>query len=185
MKTKLNQTLSLTTLLIVVMFSFATCKKDSTPAVNNTTNPVVPSVTYYFSCKINGVFKDFKNQTLIKDNPANVQEIFLVAGVTSGNTPPIFNFDLNKKGLWEAGLSYKLDDNDLANFATYKDENLDEFKSTAISSSNNGGLTISFTSFNLTKDSAVSGTFSGSLQLEQTVKTVVITEGKFKVKFQN
>jgi hypothetical protein len=46
-------------------------------------------------------------------------------------------------------------------------------------------LRIKFDKITLAKGQFAIGTFSGTLQLEENVTTVVITEGKFKVKFSN
>lgn len=182
MKNKIKQIITTGSVFIVMLFAFSNCKKTDT--TTTTTTPGTTTNPYYFSCKVNGVFTDFKNMTLVKNDTINPQIIFLVGGVSAQNTPPILNFTLNKKSAWIAGLSYKLDYNDNDNFAIYKNLNLDEFKSTAIAATQ-GGVTISFSALNIAKNGVATGTFAGSLQLEQSIDKVVITEGKFNVKFMN
>jgi hypothetical protein len=58
-------------------------------------------------------------------------------------------------------------------------------QSKATPASANSGLRIKFDKITLAKGQFAVGTFSGTLQLEENVTTVVITEGKFKVKFSN
>jgi hypothetical protein len=95
-------------------------------------------------------------------------------------------FTLNYKAPgWVDGLSYALDENDFVNFAEYKTPSELVFKSKATPASANSGLRIRFDKITLAKGQFAIGTFSGTLQLEENVTTVVITEGKFKVKFSN
>lgn len=182
MKNKLNRAITLIMVLISVL-TFSTCKKSGTtdPADPNNPNPSGPA--YYFTCKVNGVAKDLKSLTLIKDPVVSPQQIYMTVALNSMNTPPIMAFTLNRKGTgFVSGLSYLLNDEDLNNFCTYTAEGgMNVYKSIATPHANNGGLNISFSAF----DSAATGTFSGILQLEENTNTITITDGKFRVKFMN
>lgn len=179
---------------LVLLFASACSKTDSTPTGGNnpgdTTNTgggggggTTP--TYYFSCKVNGVLQDFKAMTLIKDNPDDIKQVYLV-GQKSDTELPNLLFTLNFKSPgWVDGLSYTLDENDFVNFAEYKTPTELVFKSKATPASANTGLRITFSKMILPMGQYAMGTFSGTLQLEENLNTVVITEGKFKCKFMN
>ncbi len=183
MKNKLNHAITLIVVLISVL-SFSTCKKSGTtdPADPNNPNPNT-GLGYYFTCKVNGVAKDLKSLTLIKDPVVSPQQLYMTVALNSMNTPPIMQFTLNRKGTgFVAGLNYLLNDEDLNNFCTYTAEGgMNVYKSIATPHANNGGLSLNFTAF----DSTATGTFSGTLQLEENTNTVTITEGKFRIKFMN
>lgn len=168
-----------------MLFWLAGCSKSDTPTTTDTNNGGTNTPTYYFTCKVNGVYTDFKAMTLIKDDPNNIQQMFLV-GQKSNTELPSLTFTLNYKAPgWVDGLTYVLDEKDLNNFVEYKNTALLIFKSKATPASATSGLTVKFDKIILPKDQYVSGTFSGTLQLEENVTSVSITEGKFKVQVLN
>ena len=71
------------------------------------------------------------------------------------------------------------------NFAEYKTPAELVFKSKSAPASPTTGLRIKFDKIILPMGQYASGTFSGTLQLEESLNTVVITEGKFKCQFLN
>jgi hypothetical protein len=178
---------------LVLLFASACSKTETNPTANENdttqtggggggggTNP-----TYYFTFKANGVLQDFKAMTLIKDDPNNIKQFYLVGQKSEKDLPNLL-FTLNYKSPgWVDGLSYVLDENDFVNFAEYKTPAELVFKSKAAPASPNTGLRIKFDKIVLAAGEYASGTFSGTLQLEENLNTVVITEGKFKCKFLN
>jgi|694.fasta_scaffold110505_3 hypothetical protein len=173
---------------MVLMIALSCSKTNNNPPANDPNNPgggggTTP--TEYFTFKVNGVQQDFKAMTLVKDNPDDIKQFYLV-GQKSDLQLPNLLFTLNYKAPgWVDGLSYALDENDFVNFAEYKTPSELVFKSKATPASANSGLRIRFDKITLAKGQFAIGTFSGTLQLEENVTTVVITEGKFKVKFSN
>ncbi|MBP7510700.1 MAG: hypothetical protein KA981_02150 [Bacteroidia bacterium] len=173
---------------------FASCTKTDTlekAPGGNTNNPSgggggTNNPTYFFTCKVNGVFTDFQAMTLIKDDPSNIKQFYLIGQRTDKELPSL-TYTLNFKGPgWVDGLSYALDEHDLVNLAEFKAPNLNLFKSTATPSSATSGMKLMFDKIVMTGSAPyASGTFSGTLQLEENMNTVVITEGKFKVQFLN
>ncbi|OYU94853.1 MAG: hypothetical protein CFE21_14285 [Bacteroidetes bacterium B1(2017)] len=176
--------------LAILAFAFlglAGCSKTESPTTSgsNTNTGGNTTPTYYFTCKVNGVATDFKAMTLIKDVADNPQMLFLV-GQKSATELPSLTFTLNFKGSgWVDGLTYVLDEKDFDNFVEYKNVAQLLFKSKATPASANTGLTVVFDKIILPKDQYASGTFHGTLQLEENTTTVQITEGKFKVQFLN
>jgi hypothetical protein len=175
---------------LIIAFAFmglsACSKSDSTvdTGSNNNNGGGNTTPTFYFNCKVNGIATDFKAMTLVKDNPDNPQQLFLV-GALSNTELPSLTFTLNNKGGWTDGLSYTLDENDFVNTVEYKNAAKLLFKSTATPASATSGLRIKFDTIKLPKGEYASGTFSGTLQLEENTTSVNITEGKFKVEFLN
>lgn len=181
--------------LTIFMFALAFvagCSKTSSPAPEGSNNGTGggggggnTTPTYFFTCKVNGVATTFAAMTLIKDNPADPQQIFLV-GAKSNTELPQLTFTLNKTSAgWVDGLTYVMDEKDLTNLAEYQSPTKLLFKSTATPASASSGLTLHFDKIVLPKDQYASGTFSGTLQLEENITSVAITEGKFKVQFMN
>ncbi len=171
----------------LAILAISSCSKTESPTTgggnNNGGGTTTP--TYYITCKVNGVLTDFKSMNLVKDDPNNAQEIFLI-GAKGEKEFPTITFALKYKAPgWVDGLTYQLDENDFVNTCEYKNQGLFIFKSTATPASASSGLNIKFDKFSLAKDQFVSGTFSGTLQLEENVTSVLITEGKFKVQFLN
>ncbi|MDZ4668422.1 MAG: hypothetical protein SGJ00_11130 [bacterium] len=162
--------------------------KSNDSSGNNSTIPGGGASTpsYFFTCKVNGIPTDFKAMTLIKDDPSNIQQFYLIGQKSAADFPSI-TFTLNKKNPgWVNGLKYVMDEYDLSNLTEYKAPNLTLFKSTATPSSPTSGLRLNFDIIDLgAKEPYAAGTFSGTLQLEENTNTVVITEGKFKVLFLN
>lgn len=175
---------------MVLLFALACSKTNSNPPVNNpndsnNTGGGGTTPTEYFTFKVNGVQQDFKAMTLVKDYPDDIKQFYLVGQKNDLQLPNLL-FTLNYKAPgWVDGLSYVLDDNDFVNFAEYKIPSELVFKSKATPASANSGLRIKFDKISLAKGQFAIGTFSGTMQLEENVTTVVITEGKFKVKFSN
>jgi hypothetical protein len=180
-------------LIAFAMLFVLSCSKTDTQTNDNSGNPNNPggggggsTPTYFFSCKVNGVFTDFTAMTLIKDDPSNIKQFYLIGQKTAKDFPSI-TFTLNKKNPgWVNGLSYVMDEYDLSNLTEFKAPDLTLFKSTATPASPTSGLRLHFDviDFNA-KEPYAAGNFSGTLQLEENTNTVVITEGKFKVQFLN
>lgn len=170
----------------LALLAISSCSKTESPTTGgNNNNGGGTTPTYFFTCKVNGVFTDFKAMSLAKDDTNNIQEIFLVGSKSYAELPSLL-FSLKYKAPgWVDGLAYDLDENDFSNSCEYKNQALLIFKSTATPASASSGLKIKFDKIILPKDQYVSGTFSGSLQLEENVTSVIITEGKFKVQFIN
>lgn len=172
-------------LFVASMAGLFGCSKPTSSDPDNNNNPGPSAPVYYFNCKVNGVFTEFAAQTLIKDYPDDPKQIFLV-GQKNNTDLPSLTFTLNKTGTgWKDGLTYVLDEKDLVSFVEYKNVAKLIFKSTATPASVSSGLTLHFDKIVLPKDQYASGTFSGTLQLEENITSVVITEGKFKVQFLN
>jgi hypothetical protein len=176
---------------LLVMFSWSCSKTNNDPTGNPNNNPTGggggggTNPTYYFTFKANGIQQDFKAMTLIKDDPNNIKQLYLVGQKTDKDLPNLL-FTLNYKSPgWVDGLSYVLDENDFVNFAEYKTPAELVFKSKAAPASPTTGLRITFDKIILPMGQYASGTFSGTLQLEESLNTVVITEGKFKCQFLN
>lgn len=186
-----NITLSLIALVLLLASACSKTETNPSNSTNDTTNTGGggggggTNPTYYFTCKVNGVSQDFKAMTLIKDDPSNIKQFYLV-GQKSDTELPNLLFTLNFKSPgWVDGLSYTLDENDFVNFAEYKTPSELVFKSKATPASATTGLRITFSKIVLPMGEYAMGTFSGTLQLEENLNTVVITEGKFKCKFMN
>ncbi len=183
MKNTINRAITLLTVL-VALFSFSTCKKtDTTDTGNNNTNNNTNPI-YYFTYKVNGVAKDLKSLTCVKDDVNNFQTLFITcAPAANVNSYPNMKYTLSYKGTgFIAGLSYTMNDEDLLNFCEYTAEGGNEiFRTKATPHSNNGGLTITFSAI----DSCATGTFSGTMQLEENTNTITITDGKFRIRFNN
>lgn len=177
-----------TIILGLTLVWFAGCSKTESPTTsgnNNNNGGGNNTPTYYFNCKVNGVYTEFAAMTLAKDDASNPKQIFLV-GQKSNTELPSITFTLNYKAPgWVDGLTYNLNDQDFTNFVEYKDPGLHLFKSTATPGSATSGLVLKFDKIVLPKDQYASGTFSGSLQLEENITSIIITEGKFKVQFLN
>jgi hypothetical protein len=161
-------------------------EKDTNGNNNNNGGGGTNTPSYYFTCKVNGVLTDFKAMTLIKDDPSNIKQFYLI-GQKNDTELPSITYTLNFKGSgWVNGLTYVLDEYDLKNLAEFKTPNQSLFKSTATPASATSGMRLVFDKIDMTgSEPFASGTFSGTLQLEENMSTVVITEGKFKVKFLN
>ncbi len=174
-------------ILFLGLLMISACKKsDSTSSSNNNNNNnTPPAAKYYFTFKAGGVAKDFKAINALKDDPLNFQALYIAASPSTTVQVPIFNFFLQKIGLWNTGLTYKLSEIDKTSHCEYTSEGGFVYKTTASLNSPTTGLTITFTEFNLAKDSAIAGTFSGNLQLEENTNTIDITEGKFRIPFLN
>ncbi len=175
---------------ILLAFAFvvlSSCSKTDTNTGNGSNNNggggTAPA--YFFTCKVNGTLTDFTAMTLVIDDTLNPKMMFLI-GQKSNTQLPSLTFTLNYKAPgWIDGLSYILDEHDLTNFVEYKSPTLLLFKSTATPASATTGLTIKFDKILFGKGNYASGTFSGTLQLEENTTAVAITEGKFKVQFLN
>lgn len=174
----------------IMMLTFSCSKSTNNPTGNNNNNQTGgggggTTPTYYFTFKANGVQQDFKAMTLIKDDPNNIKQLYLVGQKNDKELPNLL-FTLNYKAPgWVDGLSYVLDENDFVNFAEYKTPAELVFKSKSAPASPTTGLRIKFDKIVLPMGQYASGTFSGTLQLEESLNTVVITEGKFKCQFLN
>jgi hypothetical protein len=183
---------------IIILISISTilaCKKSKTNIAeekNNNTNPTDTTQTnpnlppYYFTAKINGKEYILKATNLLKDNPSNPQELYLLGFQDFPNKIPSFQFILKKPAAgFHDGLSYLLDENDRQSFVNYTAENQSIFKSTATPAGDTTGVRLYFTKLPLDSGAVVEGRFSGILQMEESVQTVVITDGKFKVPVLN
>ncbi len=175
---------------ILLAFAFivlSSCSKTETSTNNGTNNNGGggSTPTYYFTCKVNGTPLDFGAMTLVIDDTLNPKMMFLV-GQKSNTQLPSLTFTLNYKAPgWVDGLTYVMDEHDFDNFVEYKNVGLLIFKSKATPASVTTGLTLKFDKILFGKGQYASGTFSGTLQLEENTTSVAITEGKFKVQFLN
>jgi hypothetical protein len=175
-------------LFAVTLVGFFGCSKTESPTTNtnNNNNGGTTTPTYYFTCKVNGIPTDFKAMTLVKDYPDKPQQMFLVGAKSNAELVPSLTFTLNYKSPgWVDGLTYTLDEKELVSFVEFKNANQLIFKSIATPASTSTSMVLKFDKIILPKDQYASGTFSGSLQLEENVTSVIITEGKFKVQFLN
>jgi len=165
---------------IVAFMLSSSCSKDENTNNNNNNNKIdTPAVTYFFKCKVNGVSQSFKAINLAKDDTISPNYVVIGAYENAGSTlPPQFTIILTGKAPgWVKGLSYTLNEIEQASTAEFKDR--DGFTYKSLNTPANGGLTITFTEFNVNKGGRVGGTFSGTLQLEENTNTVEITEGSF------
>ena len=177
-------------LLLVSIISFtlfSSCSKtDDTPTdTGNNGGGGTPTTTYFFKCKVNGVERSFKAFTLAKDDTINPNYIILVAYANENNTqPPFFTITMaNKSPGWVKGLTYNFNETEQSSTANFTDEGNFNYKS--LNTPGNGGLTLTFTDFDVNKGGKVGGIFSGNLQLEENTNTVIITDGTFLVKMFN
>jgi hypothetical protein len=111
--------------------------------------------------------------------------VFLSAYSTATSVAPpsmVFTFSKQPQG-WVNGLTYVLDETIQTSKAEYTDVGNFVYKS--LNAVAGGGLNVVFTEFNQSKDGKITGTFSGSLQLEENTNTVTITEGQFSLKMFN
>lgn len=175
-------------ILLAFAFTFlSSCSKTETTNTGGTNNNGGGNntPTYYFTCKVNGSLVDFGAMSLVVDDTLSPKMMFLIGQKTNTQLPSI-TFTLNYKAPgWVDGLTYVMDEHDLDNFVEYKNVALLIFKSKATPASATTGLTLKFDKIIMGRGQYASGTFSGTLQLEENTTSVAITEGKFKVQFLN
>jgi hypothetical protein len=174
-------------LTAVALTAFSSCSKsDSSDGdSNNGGGGGTPKPTTFFKCKVNGVQVNFANFNIVKDDPSNPSMVFLSAYSTATSVAPpsmVFTFSKQPQG-WVNGLTYVLDETIQTSKAEYTDVGNFVYKS--LNAVAGGGLNVVFTEFNQSKDGKITGTFSGSLQLEENTNTVTITEGQFSLKMFN
>jgi hypothetical protein len=174
-------------LTAAALIAFSSCSKSdsSNGGSNNGGGGGTPTPTAFFKCKVNGVQVNFANFNIVKDDPNNPSMVFLSAYSTATSVAPpsfVFTFTKQPQG-WVNGLTYVLDETIQTSKAEYTDVGNFVYKS--LNAVAGGGLNVVFSEFNQNKDGKITGTFSGSLQLEENTNTVTITEGQFSLKMFN
>lgn len=174
---------------IATSFFAVACKKETNTTTNPKTNnpidtggttPTLP--TYYIYAKINGQDVVLKAANFIKDDPKNPQFGYLGGFFDFPNKIPSFQFQLKRPSTgFSDGLIMVLDENDRQSFVNYTSATMNVFKSTATPASDTSGIRINFVKFPMDSGGIIEGTFSGTLQLEESDATIIIKGGKFKV----
>jgi len=174
----------------IVLFLTAACQKETTavkkddtvPTPTDTSKPPPNLPTYYIYAKVNGSEVVLKATNFLKDNPKDVKEAYLMGFADFPNKLPSFQFTLKKPVTgFQTGMSYVLDENDRQSFVNYTNLSLNIFKSTATPAGDSSGIRLYFTSFPSDSGSIIEGRFSGTMQLEESVQTITIKDGRFKV----
>jgi hypothetical protein len=172
----------LTPFFLLVLFGlvFSSCSSSETTEPADQNDDPTTS-TFYITYKMDGV--EISSKLIAAGRATNVDpNVLNITGAAAGATHPTVVISTEKSVIgFVPGLNVKCNDNSFpVHFASFTDSNGDQYSTL----DNADGIDVFFSKLSYVEDGEVEGQFSGTVE-DIAGNTIAITEGKFKLKFED
>ena len=180
--------LSIIALSTIVFFACeekSTTKPSSTTTTTTTTTGGTTAATYYVSANVNGVFKEFTNLVVYRNEDPNDESLLVVAGLPNNVTKPSIEFNIKKPSAgWSDNMSYAINLENATTYIKYTTESGRVYTTSNIPTDVTP-FKLNFSKFNFVKAGAVVGTMVGRLAIDVDTTTLNIADGKIMMVCEN
>lgn len=179
--------LSIIALSTIVFFA---CEEKSTTNPSSTTTTTTTTggttaATYYVSANVNGVYKEFTNLVVYRNEDPNDESLLVVAGLPNNVAKPSIEFNIKKPSAgWSNNISYDINLENATTYIKYTTES-GRVYSTSNIPTDVTPFKLNFSKFNFVKGGAVVGTMVGRLAIDVDTTTYNIADGKIMMVCEN
>jgi hypothetical protein len=177
--------LSIIALSTIVFFA---CEEKSTTNPSSTTTTTgggTTGATYYVSANVNGVYKEFTNLVVYRNEDVSDESLLVVAGLPNNVAKPSIEFNIKKPAAgWSDNINYSLNIENASTYIKYTNEAGRVYSSSNILVDETP-YKINFSKFNFIKGGSVVGTMNGKLFIDIDTTTISITNGKLNMVCEN
>jgi len=179
--------LSIIALSTIVFFA---CEEKSTTNPSSTTTTTTTTggttaATYYVSANVNGVYKEFTNLVVYRNEDPNDESLLVVAGLPNNVAKPSIEFNIKKPSAgWSNNISYDINLENATTYIKYTTES-GRVYSTSNIPTDVTPFKLNFSKFNFVKGGAIVGTMVGRLAIDVDTTTYNIADGKIMMVCEN
>jgi hypothetical protein len=179
--------LSIIALSTIVFFA---CEEKSTTNPSSTTTTTTTTggttaATYYVSANVNGVYKEFTNLVVYRNEDPNDESLLVVAGLPNNVAKPSIEFNIKKPSAgWSNNISYDINLENATTYIKYTTESGRVYTTSNIPTDVTP-FKLNFSKFNFVKGGAIVGTMVGRLAIDVDTTTYNIADGKIMMVCEN